>query len=101
MNLLELKRINPSMWMQVIAAYFKSKLLRRKLSGTQDELITYFRYLAKLHLYHKKSVGNYFLVESPEYGQFYLRKPFSSDYQVFKQVFLDKEYLELARLIEA
>lgn len=100
MNLFELKRINPSMGMQVIAAYFNSKLLRRKLRGKQDELITYFRYLAKLNVYHKKSVGNYFVVESPEYGQFYLRKPFSSDYQVFRQVFSSKEYLELAHLIE-
>lgn len=85
----------------VISAYFKDKLLRKKLTGDENEAITYFRYLSKLKLSHKETVGNYFLVESPKYGQFYLRKPFSSDYNVFKQIFRDKEYLEFAQLIDA
>ena len=85
----------------VITAYFKDKLLRKKLTGNEKEAITYFRYLSKLKLSHKKTVGNYFLVESPRYGQFYLRNPFSSDYKVFKQIFRDKEYLEFAQLIDA
>ncbi|HKH62618.1 MAG TPA: FkbM family methyltransferase [Flavitalea sp.] len=101
MKLFDLKRIPASMRIQVIAAYFKNKLLGTKLIGKEEEVITYFRYLSKLKISHKKTVGNYFLVESPDYGQFYLRKPFSSDYKVFKQIFRDKEYLEFAQLIDA
>ena len=100
MKVFDLKRINAAMGAQVVAAYFNSKLLRRKLVGKQQEALFYFQYLSKLKIYHKKEVGDYFLVESPQYGQFYLRKPFSSDYKVFRQIFSDKEYLEFAKLIE-
>ena len=88
------------MRVDVIAAYFKTKLLRRKVVGKQQMALTYFQFLSKLKINHKKEIGNYFLVESPEYGKFYLRKPFSSDYKVFKQIFSDNEYLEFAKLIQ-
>lgn len=100
MKVFDLRRINTAMGAQVIAAYFNSKLLRRNPPAKQQEALYYFQYLSKLKIYHRKEVGDYFLVESPEYGRFYLRKPFSSDYKVFKQVFLDKEYLEFAKLIQ-
>lgn len=101
MRLSDLKRLNFQLGLKVIAGYFGSKVLRRKLVHQQEELISYLRHLAKLNIYHRKSIGKYFLVQSPSYGLFYLRKPFSSDYKVFRQIFNDREYLELANIVDA
>jgi FkbM family methyltransferase len=100
MKVFELRRLNVLLMMKVIAAYIGTKLLRVRLIDKQDELIAYFNHLAKLKIRHKKSIGKYFLVCSPEFGEFYLRKPYSSDYKVFEQVFLDKEYSHLAERID-
>lgn len=100
MKLLELRRLNFSLVVKVIIAYLGSKLLRKRLVSRQDELIAYFNHLARLKIRHKQSTDRHFLVSSEEHGEFYLRKPFSSDYKVFEQVFLDREYLHLAELID-
>lgn len=100
MKIFELRRLNAILAIKVIIAYVCTKVLRVKLIKGQQELIAYFNHLAKLNMYHKKTLANHFLVASPDFGQFYLRKPYSSDYKVYEQVFLEKEYLRLAQLIE-
>ena len=100
MKLFELRRLNVTLAIKVVFAYIGAKVFRRQLVKNQDKLIAYFNHLAVLNMYHKKTLANHFLVRSPDYGQFYLRKPYSSDYKAYEQVFLKKEYLRLAELIQ-
>lgn len=99
MKLFELQRLNAKLAIKVVVAYIGAKVFRLQLVKDQDKLIAYFNHLTILDMHHKKTLENHFLVESTAHGQFYLRKPYSSDYKVYEQVFLDKEYLRLAELI--
>jgi FkbM family methyltransferase len=99
-KIFELRRLNFGLSLKVVVAYIAEKLFRVSLLSNQKELIAYFNALIKLDLSHKSSVGKYYLVNSIQFGEFYLRKPFSSDYKVYEQVFIDKEYSLLAQLIE-
>jgi FkbM family methyltransferase len=100
MKLLELKRLNFSLACKVFLAYIGKKLLHVKLVGGQDELISYYNFLINSNARHLETVGKYNHVETAAYGSFYLRKPFSSDYKVFDQIFLKKEYSFLADAIK-
>ena len=100
MKLLDLRRLNVGLALRVIFAYICSKVLRMSVMKDQNQMIAYFNHLGKLNLWHEKSFTNHFLVNSRKFGRFYLRRPFSSDYKVYEQVFLDQEYLLLAQLIE-
>ena len=100
MKLFELHRLNAKLAIKVVIAYIGAKVFRLQLVKNQDKLIAYFNHLTVLNMHHKKTLANHFLVASPSYGRFYLRKPYSSDYKVYEQVFLNKEYLRLAELIQ-
>ena len=100
MKLLELRRLNFQLAIKVVFAYLGDKLFKRKLVNQQSEIISYFNALYNLDVFHKEDAGRYYLIESKQYGQFYLRKPFSSDYKVFQQIFIDKEYSLLADLVD-
>jgi FkbM family methyltransferase len=100
MKLFELKRMSFPLAVKVAFAYLGDKLFKIKLVKEQSELIAYFNALSKLDLYHEADTGSYYLVRSRQYGRFYLRKPFSSDYKVFQQVFSDKEYAFLVEVID-
>jgi FkbM family methyltransferase len=99
-KIFELRRLNLGLSLKVVVAYTAEKLFRVSLLPNQKELIAYFNSLIKLDLFHKSAMGKYYLVKSAQFGDFYLRKPFSSDYKVYEQVFIDKEYSLLAQLIE-
>jgi FkbM family methyltransferase len=99
-KIFELRRLNFGLSLKVIVAYAAEKLLRVSILSNQKELIEYFNALIRLDLFHKSSMGKYYLVKSLRFGDFYLRKPFSSDYKVYEQVFIDEEYSLLAQLIE-
>lgn len=100
MKIFELRRLNFQLGVKVMVAYIGEKLLHVSMLPKQKELIEYFNALIRLDLFHKSSMEKYYLVKSINYGDFLLRKPFSSDYKVYQQVFVDKEYLMLAQLIE-
>lgn len=100
MKIFELRRLNFQLAINVVLAYTGEKILHVSILPDQKELIEYFNALIRLDLFHKSSIGKYYLVKSLNFGNFYLRKPFSSDYKVYQQVFIDKEYLLLAQLIE-
>lgn len=100
MKISGVRRLNLQIFCKVLLAYIGDKLLRSSIIDGQKEIIAYFNALIRLDLYHKADAKTHYIAESRQYGQFYLRKPFSSDYKVFEQIFVVKEYLLLAELIE-
>jgi FkbM family methyltransferase len=99
-KIFELRRLNFGLAVKVVLAYTGEKLLHVSMLSNQKELIEYFNALIRLDLFHKSDLGKHYLVKSADFGDFCFRKPFSSDYKVYQQVFVDKEYLLLAQLIE-
>ena len=98
MKLLQLRRLNFLLSIQLILAYFGEKLFKVNLVTDQKQLIAYFNHLVKLDLIHQKDLGKYYNVRNSAGESFILRKPFSSDYKVYEQVFVDEEYKPLVAL---
>jgi FkbM family methyltransferase len=97
MKIFELGRLDFRLACRVVFAYIAAIIFGRKRIQYEKD-ITYFNHLIKLDLYHLAEEGKYYKVRSNQFGHFILRKPFSSDYKVFQQVFVDREYQPLAEL---
>lgn len=100
MKIFQIYRLGFKRGFLLLPAYLGEKVFNRKKLKNQNVLIIYFNILVNFKLQHVEETNDYFIVKRKDIGSFALRKPNSSDANVFKQVFIEEEYNELCRLVK-
>ena len=99
-KIFDILKFNFILSLKLVCSYFKKKVLKVNLSDEERALIHHFNFIRDYQLTHISWRITDSIIQTKDIGRLSLRKFPTSDYSVFKQVFVDNDYGQLAKLIK-